>query len=195
MGKAVTEKETLRVTLEFEDGGTIYITPSKVRSTFSVDDTVRLIWNKTDHLKAAREALTVDRTMPSKDDKGRPVDKLLTEAIRKHYEKVEVPEEHSLKRIIKAHGRSSYHRPLIEASELCGCFHCLSTFKPTEIREWVDGVRRGRETHETALCPRCGIDSVLDDMSGYPLTQEFLGAMSDFWFGRAGRKKAEVAKR
>ncbi len=35
----------------------------------------------------------------------------------------------------------------------------------------------------TAFCPLCGIDSVIGDASGIPITQEFLTAMHDKWFG------------
>jgi hypothetical protein len=35
---------------------------------------------------------------------------------------------------------------------------------------------------QTAICPRCGIDSVIGDESGYPVTREFLAAMKAHWF-------------
>lgn len=35
----------------------------------------------------------------------------------------------------------------------------------------------------TALCPRCGIDSVIGSPSGYPVTPEFLGRTREHWFG------------
>ena len=42
---------------------------------------------------------------------------------------------------------------VMQTSE-CGCFYCLATFPSTDVRDWCDD-------GETALCPRCGIDSVL----------------------------------
>ena len=33
-----------------------------------------------------------------------------------------------------------------------------------------------------ALCPACGIDSVLGSASGFPVTPEFLGRMNACWF-------------
>jgi acetone carboxylase gamma subunit len=33
-----------------------------------------------------------------------------------------------------------------------------------------------------ALCPRCEIDSVLGDASGYPITHDFLSKMRHYWF-------------
>jgi hypothetical protein len=32
------------------------------------------------------------------------------------------------------------------------------------------------------MCPRCGIDSVLGDRSGFPISAEFLGEMHRYWF-------------
>ena len=34
----------------------------------------------------------------------------------------------------------------------------------------------------TAICPRCGIDSVLGDRSGFPISAEFLSEMQRYWF-------------
>ncbi|MFC4128240.1 cytoplasmic protein [Nocardia rhizosphaerae] len=78
-----------------------------------------------------------------------------------------------------AHRYSARHRFEIEASSRCGCFHCRTTFPPSAIQDWTD-TQRGRG--ETALCPICGIDSVIGDSSGYPLTAEFLTGMHDYWF-------------
>lgn len=78
--------------------------------------------------------------------------------------------------ITLAHKHSANHRAEIEASSLCGCFYCCATFKPAEIEEWVDDDR-------TALCPRCGIDSIIGDASGFPVTAvDFLERMSRYWF-------------
>lgn len=83
-----------------------------------------------------------------------------------------------MKKILKeAHKASSHHRKLVQASEQCGCFHCLSVFKSGQVREWTD-------QGETALCPDCGIDSVLPAAAGYALSQEFLKAMERHWFGQ-----------
>ena len=83
-------------------------------------------------------------------------------------------------RVKDAHAHSSNHRVEIEASELCGCFYCREHFRPSEIVEWVDDDDRGRGT--TALCPRCGIDSVLGDQSGFPISAAFLAEMHGYWF-------------
>ena len=80
-----------------------------------------------------------------------------------------------MKKYIAAHKNSTHHRKEIESSTVCGCFHCLNTFSPFVIYEWVD-----KET--TALCPKCGIDAVIGNSSGFPITEEFLKQMKDFWF-------------
>lgn len=80
----------------------------------------------------------------------------------------------------KAHKHSIFHRKEIERSDLCGCFYCMHVFKPTEITQWIDdegGVG------QTALCPSCGIDSVIGNKAGYKIDKEFLRNMFDRWFG------------
>lgn len=88
--------------------------------------------------------------------------------------------EHEGRDYHRAHQYSSGHRQQIEASELCGCFYCLATFPPAVIEEWIDEV--DERTGQTALCPRCGIDSVIGSKAGFPLTKEFLTSMQKHWF-------------
>jgi hypothetical protein len=74
-----------------------------------------------------------------------------------------------------AHAFSSKHRTQVEQSDRCSCFHCLATFSPAEITEWVD--------HDsTALCPMCGVDAVIGSASLVPLTDSFLKLMQAEWF-------------
>lgn len=81
----------------------------------------------------------------------------------------------------KAHRYSSNHKPELENDSICGCFYCGRIFNPSEIEEWIVADnpcdRRG-----TAICPHCGIDSVIGESSGYPITDEFLSAMNRIWF-------------
>ena len=76
------------------------------------------------------------------------------------------------------------HRDQIERSATCGCFYCLAMFPPAEILDWVDGpLDAGLDAGVTALCPRCGIDSVLpDNVPNAPLSPELLAAMQRFAF-------------
>lgn len=81
-----------------------------------------------------------------------------------------------------AHKHSSYHRAELKKSELCGCFYCLHCFQSTEIHSWLD---KWDGVDQTALCPKCGIDSVIGSASGYPIEQEFLETMKAYWFSPA----------
>lgn len=85
-----------------------------------------------------------------------------------------------------AHAHSHNHRDELAASTRCGCFHCGSVYAPSDVVDWIDpppqlATELGRRG-QTALCPRCGIDSVIGDASTYPLTPEFLAAMRAHWF-------------
>ena len=79
-----------------------------------------------------------------------------------------------------AHQYSSIHRKQILDSDICGCFYCCETFKPSSIDEWVDEDDNG--IGQTAMCPRCGIGSVIGDKSGVNLSKEFLKGMYQVWF-------------
>ncbi|MFL0243297.1 hypothetical protein [Mycobacterium sp. SMC-17] len=51
-----------------------------------------------------------------------------------------------------------------------------------DIDNWIDPADDPDQLGQTALCPGCGIDSVIGDQSGYPITSEFLNAMRLRWF-------------
>lgn len=74
-----------------------------------------------------------------------------------------------------AHICSSNHRPQIEASTKCGCFYCQRIFQPTTIEDWTDD-------DTTALCPFCGMDAVLGDASGFPISKIFFADMYQVYF-------------
>ncbi len=69
---------------------------------------------------------------------------------------------------------SALNRFRLKKSVQCGCFFCFEMFEAQEITEWVDGGM-------TALCPACGIDSVLLGATD-PINPEFLRAMFKRWF-------------
>ena len=81
--------------------------------------------------------------------------------------------------IIAAHKHSIRHREEVLTSELCGCFYCLAVFPPAAIKRWTD-TQNG--IGQTALCPKCGIDSVIGSSSGYPIEPVFLGQLRKHWF-------------
>ena len=74
-----------------------------------------------------------------------------------------------------AHEHSSRHRVEIEASARCACFFCFRTFRSTEIKAWID-------SNQTALCPACGVDSVLGSASNHRLDDAFLRGMHRYFF-------------
>lgn len=77
---------------------------------------------------------------------------------------------------ISAHKYSSNHKNEIKKDSKCGCFYCLKIFSPAEIKDWI------KDISGTAICPYCGIDSIIGESSGYPITEEFLAKMRKYWF-------------
>lgn len=81
--------------------------------------------------------------------------------------------------LVAAHKHCAHHEDEIVRSTVCGCFYCLGVFPSSEIEDWLDDEPR------TALCPRCGIDSVIGDAAPFPISEkDFLGAMNVYWFQR-----------
>lgn len=78
--------------------------------------------------------------------------------------------------IIEAHEYSINHKPKILKDKKCGCFFCLKIFSPTEITDWIE------DKYGTAICPYCGIDAIIGESSGFPITEEFLSKMKKYWF-------------
>ena len=81
----------------------------------------------------------------------------------------------------KAHNHSAIHREEILSSKVCGCFFCLHMFRPEDIEDWID-IQYYKDA-QTAICPKCGIDAVIGDESGYKINFEFLYVMNAYWFG------------
>ena len=82
---------------------------------------------------------------------------------------------------IEAHRYARSHMNELKKDQKAGCFYCLRIFHPGEIEHWLihdNPVDRGG----TALCPFCGVDSVIGESSGFPVTKEFLQKMHQHWF-------------
>ena len=76
------------------------------------------------------------------------------------------------------HAKSFKNFDAIKQSKKCGCCYCEKIFDATEVDEWItegDG-------QKTALCPYCGIDSVVQDFN-VNITPELLAKMNEEWFG------------
>lgn len=79
--------------------------------------------------------------------------------------------------LLEAHNAFSGQGISLKHEEKCGCFYCLEIFFSSEIVDWSDD-KNGR----TAWCPECGIDSILLESSGFPITLDFMEAMHRHWF-------------
>ena len=84
--------------------------------------------------------------------------------------------------VVLAHIHSAFHKADLVQEQVCGCFCCGKIFNSKKIVDWYDD-------EETACCPYCMIDSVIGESSGYEVTEEFLLAMEDHWFGLLKRRK------
>jgi len=60
----------------------------------------------------------------------------------------------------------------------CGCFHCGAMFNSKDIYEWVHEIGDLR----TALCPYCGVDSVISESCGEKITKKLLAEMHEHYF-------------
>jgi NAD-dependent SIR2 family protein deacetylase len=86
----------------------------------------------------------------------------------------------NLRELEIAHDHSTANRGEIQRSATCRCFYCLKQFPPSEISEWIPD-RAG----ETAVCPRCGIDSVIGSVSGIAMSDAVFEELRDHWFDAA----------
>ena len=76
----------------------------------------------------------------------------------------------------RAHAFSAQNGKRLMKGEKCGCFYCLKIFPSNAITRFL------KDEGETALCPYCGTDAVLGEHSGFPITEDFLIKMKNFWF-------------
>ncbi|MDO5978945.1 cytoplasmic protein [Flavivirga spongiicola] len=77
--------------------------------------------------------------------------------------------------IKRASKYSIYNMSELEKTNKAGCYHCKSTFDTSEILETTDDGK-------TAMCPKCGIDSVLPDSSPFKLDKKTLTKLNNYWF-------------
>lgn len=74
------------------------------------------------------------------------------------------------------HDKSLGNRADLAAGGQCGCFHCLRTFPSVAIAQYL-------EKEGTALCPHCGVDSILAERSlPCPLSLDLLRVMREEFF-------------
>lgn len=95
------------------------------------------------------------------------------------------------------YSKSTLNRHAIESSDQVGCFNCERIWDPLDfpIKEWIDDrpSRRqpgaGLHGNATALCPFCGIDSIIAKLSVGKITVIMLDRMEAHWFGMKKHRK------
>lgn len=86
--------------------------------------------------------------------------------------------QNSTDRLSIIHKNSLGNRKLLNKDEKCGCFHCGRIFNTSEIYEWI----REYNNEETAICPHCGVDSIISDSHGEKLSKKLLAEMHRKYF-------------
>jgi hypothetical protein len=81
-----------------------------------------------------------------------------------------------------AHKFCIRHKSQLILDEKCGCFNCLKIFSPKEIERWLDD---GADF--TAICPYCGIDTVIGQKLRVPDRTGIFAANESVLVQRAGR--------
>jgi hypothetical protein len=81
----------------------------------------------------------------------------------------------------RAHEASSANLSELARSTMLGCFYCLSIDSAADYLDWATANEIGPE-QRGLQCMRCGIDSILGDDSGFPINEEFLTIMHNYWF-------------
>jgi hypothetical protein len=81
------------------------------------------------------------------------------------------------------HKHSFLNREEVESSTVCGCYHCLRIFPPTDFTadDWVAEApdRHTGIVGDTGWCPHCGFDTVIGSAAGEPITPALLRALND----------------
>lgn len=85
------------------------------------------------------------------------------------------------------HGRSRLNRQFMTPGAACRCFHCLKSFSAEQIGHWVDD-------GNTALCPHCGINSVLSGGAN-SLSDALIQQLHAVYFGSSRKYTDEEWRR
>ena len=80
-----------------------------------------------------------------------------------------------------AHDLCHSSKESVLASGTVGCFYCLAIFDASACK-WHLETRGSLKGQTTAICPHCGIDSVIPKSDDYTLDEDFLRAMYARWF-------------
>lgn len=84
----------------------------------------------------------------------------------------------AIEKLDYAHMLSFDNLDIVQTSEKCGCFFCEKIFPAVEVTRFLQ-----EKSGHTALCPHCGIDTILGDASDLEISPDFLRKMHVEWFG------------
>lgn len=76
------------------------------------------------------------------------------------------------------HNHCTANREDVEASSRCACFCCQKVYRATEVYDFIVEP----SLKETALCPHCGVDAVIGDVTGIPFYKELIGKLHQHYF-------------
>lgn len=79
--------------------------------------------------------------------------------------------------VLAAPDMAKNNRTSLAKAGKAACYGCCETFPAHKVTEWTDG-------QQTAVCPLCGVDSVIPVTPELALTPEVLQEMNQFWFAR-----------
>jgi len=77
--------------------------------------------------------------------------------------------------IEKAIDFATSNRVALQQSDKAGCYYCKKIYNASLVTNYL-------ESEETALCPKCGIDSVIPSKSPIELTPRNLADLNKHWF-------------
>ena len=115
-------------------------------------------------------------------DGGRRTTQLMRDSLgrtRPIFVMLSLADQESLHRLCTA------NRETLARASRAGCFYCCKIFAPSDVVDWVDGpqVETGSlDDGVTALCPHCGIDSVIPEVAGVAFSTELMQEMRAHWF-------------
>ena len=75
----------------------------------------------------------------------------------------------------KLHTYSSHNRNLVAVANKCYCFYCKTISDSLEIKDYADN-------GQTAICPKCGIDSIIPDSIEETMDEKTIAEMNEYWF-------------
>jgi TPR repeat protein len=84
--------------------------------------------------------------------------------------------------------RTSDNEIEILKSKTCSCLFCRQTYDARKVSDWVND-----ERGVTAICPECGMDAVVGDGGGEPLSHEELKELNLAYYGEDYMEKHPAA--